>query len=36
VTLLGVNVKSRLLPVPQKLIEIGAALIGKKDVAQRL
>ncbi|MDP1614727.1 MAG: NAD-dependent epimerase/dehydratase family protein [Methylococcales bacterium] len=33
---IALGVKARLLPVPQKLIEIGAALIGKKDVAQRL
>jgi len=32
----ALSVKSRLLPIPQKLIEFFAALIGKKDVAQRL
>lgn len=32
----ALGVKPRLLPVPQKLIELGATLIGKKDVAQRL
>ena len=32
----ALGVKSRLLPVPQKLIEAGSALIGKRDVAQRL
>jgi len=32
----ALGVKPRLLPVPQKLIEAGAALIGKRDVAQRL
>ncbi|NOT66648.1 MAG: SDR family oxidoreductase [Methylotenera sp.] len=31
---LGVN--ARLLPIPQKLIEFVAALLGKRDVAQRL
>lgn len=31
---LGVN--AMLLPVPQKLIEFGAAVLGKPDVAQRL
>lgn len=30
------GVKARLLPVPQRLIEVAAALIGKKSVAQRL
>jgi nucleoside-diphosphate-sugar epimerase len=29
-------VKSRLIPVPQKIIEFGANLVGKADVAQRL
>jgi nucleoside-diphosphate-sugar epimerase len=29
-------VKSKLLPVPQKMIEVGATLVGKKAVAQRL
>ncbi len=33
---IALGVKSRLLPVPQKLIEMGAALVGKRDVAQRL
>lgn len=32
----ALGVRSRLLPIPQKLIEFLAALIGKKDVAQRL
>ena len=32
----ALGVKSRLVPIPQKLIEVCAALIGKKDVAQRL
>jgi len=32
----ALGVKARLLPVPQKLIELGAALIGKQNVAQRL
>jgi nucleoside-diphosphate-sugar epimerase len=32
----ALDVKSRLLPVPQKLIEIGAAMLGKANVAQRL
>ena len=32
----ALGVKARLLPVPQKLIELGAALIGKRNVAQRL
>ncbi len=32
----ALGVKSRLLPVPQKIIEIGASLIGKKNVSQRL
>jgi nucleoside-diphosphate-sugar epimerase len=31
---LGVNVV--LLPIPQKLIEFGAAILGKRDIAQRL
>jgi nucleoside-diphosphate-sugar epimerase len=30
------GVKPRLLPVPQKMIEVGAALVGKTAVAQRL
>ncbi len=33
---IALGVKFRLIPAPQKLIEIGAALIGKRDVAQRL
>lgn len=33
---IALDVKPRLLPVPQKLIELGAAIIGKRDVAQRL
>ena len=32
----ALGVKARLLPVPQKLIELSAALIGKRNVAQRL
>jgi nucleoside-diphosphate-sugar epimerase len=32
----ALGVKPRLLPVPQKMIEVGAALVGKKAVAQRL
>lgn len=32
----ALGVKSRLLPIPQKLIEAFAVLMGKKDVAQRL
>lgn len=32
----ALGVKARLLPLPQKLLEIGAALLGKRDVAQRL
>ncbi|MDO9050010.1 MAG: SDR family oxidoreductase [Methylotenera sp.] len=32
----ALDVKSRLLPVPQKLIELSAVLVGKKDIAQRL
>jgi nucleoside-diphosphate-sugar epimerase len=30
------GVQARLLPVPQKMLELGAALLGKRDVAQRL
>ena len=33
---LALGVKPRLLPVPQKLIEVCATIIGKRDVAQRL
>jgi nucleoside-diphosphate-sugar epimerase len=29
-------VKARLLPVSQRLIEVAATLLGKKDIAQRL
>lgn len=32
----ALGVKSRLIPVPKKLIEYGAYLLGKADVAQRL
>lgn len=32
----ALGVKARLLPLPQKLLEMGAALLGKRDVAQRL
>jgi nucleoside-diphosphate-sugar epimerase len=32
----ALGVKARLLPVPQRLIEVCAALLGKRDVAQRL
>lgn len=32
----ALGVKARLLPVPQKMLELGAALIGKRNVAQRL
>lgn len=32
----ALGVKARLLPVPQKMLELGAALLGKRDVAQRL
>ena len=32
----ALGVRARLVPVPQKLIEVCAALIGKCDVAQRL
>jgi nucleoside-diphosphate-sugar epimerase len=28
--------KSRLIPVPVKLLEVGAALLGRRDMAQRL
>lgn len=33
---IAMGVKSRLLPVPQKFLEVGAVLLGKRDVAQRL
>lgn len=33
---LALGVKARLLPVPQSLIEACAAMLGKRDVAQRL
>lgn len=29
-------VKSRLIPIPQKMIEMAAAMLGKRDFAQRL
>ncbi len=32
----ALGVKAMLLPVPQKMLEAGAALLGKRDVAQRL
>jgi len=32
----ALDVKARLLPVPQKLIEVSAAMLGKRAVAQRL
>jgi nucleoside-diphosphate-sugar epimerase len=32
----ALGVKARLLPIPQKLIEFSAALLGKQDMAQRL
>ena len=32
----ALDVKARLLPVPQKLVEVCATIIGKRDVAQRL
>ncbi|MDP2071944.1 SDR family oxidoreductase [Methylotenera sp.] len=32
----ALGVKARLLPVPKSLIEVGAALLGKRNVAQRL
>ena len=32
----ALGVRVRLVPVPQKLIEVCAAMIGKRDVAQRL
>lgn len=32
----ALGVKAMLLPVPQKLIEVGAAILGKQDIAQRL
>jgi nucleoside-diphosphate-sugar epimerase len=32
----ALGVKARLLPIPQKLVEGCAAIIGKRDVAQRL
>jgi nucleoside-diphosphate-sugar epimerase len=32
----ALGVKSRLVPIPQKWIEFFAAIIGKKEVAQRL
>lgn len=33
---IALGVKSKLLPVPQKMIEVGAALVGKTAVMQRL
>jgi nucleoside-diphosphate-sugar epimerase len=32
----ALGVKARLLPIPQKLVEVCAAILGKRDVAQRL
>ena len=32
----ALGVKARLLPFPQKLVEVCATIIGKRDVAQRL
>ena len=32
----ALGVKPRLLPIPQRLIEVCAAIIGKRDVARRL
>lgn len=32
----ALGVKARLLPVPPKMLEVGAALLGKRDIAQRL
>lgn len=32
----ALGVQARLLPIPQKMLELGAALLGKRDVAQRL
>ncbi len=32
----ALGVKARLLPIPQRLLELGAAFLGKKAVAQRL
>jgi nucleoside-diphosphate-sugar epimerase len=32
----ALGVQARLLPAPQKMIELGAAVLGKRDVAQRL
>ena len=32
----ALDVKARLLPFPQKLVEVCATIIGKRDVAQRL
>jgi nucleoside-diphosphate-sugar epimerase len=32
----ALGVKARLLPVPQKLLELGATVLGKRAVAQRL
>lgn len=33
---LALGVNARLLPIPQRWLEIGAALVGKQDMAQRL
>jgi nucleoside-diphosphate-sugar epimerase len=32
----ALGVKARLLPLPQKILELGAGVLGKRDVAQRL
>ena len=32
----ALGIKSKLIPVPKKLIEVAAAILGKQDVAQRL
>ena len=32
----ALGVKARLLPVPQNMLEVSAALLGKRDIAQRL
>jgi nucleoside-diphosphate-sugar epimerase len=32
----ALDVKARFLPIPQKLVEVCAAILGKQDVAQRL
>ncbi|BAN36674.1 NAD-dependent epimerase/dehydratase [Sulfuricella denitrificans skB26] len=33
---IALNVPTRLLPVPQKLLEVGFKMVGKNDLAQRL